>query len=72
MDIRRRAIRVYRLWRDDPSHPGLEFKRVSARKPVYSARINGHRVVGFLEGDTMNWLWIGKHDEYERMLKRIG
>jgi hypothetical protein len=71
-DIPRRTVRVYRLWREDPSHPGLEFKRVSSSKPIYSVRIDGHRTVGTLDRDTMTWLWIGKHDEYERLLTRLG
>ena len=46
--VRKRARRVYRLWLNDPSHPGLEFKRVNERRPVYSVRIDGHRVIGLL------------------------
>jgi hypothetical protein len=34
-------------------------------------RINGlgFRAAGRLEGETMVWQFIGKHDEYERWLK---
>ncbi len=70
-NVRRRAVRAYQLWRNDPSHPGLEFKRVSRNRPVYSVRVDGYRVLGLLEGDTVTWVWIGKHDEYERLLRRM-
>jgi len=70
-NVQRRAVRAYQLWLTDPSHPGIEFKRVSRNRPVYSARVDGHRVVGLLEGDTMTWVWIGKHDEYERLLRKL-
>lgn len=66
-DIRRRTRRAYQLWRNDPRHPGLEFKPVGA---FYSVRINGHRAIGILEGDTITWIWIGDHDEYMRLIKR--
>lgn len=70
-DVRRRAKRAYVLWSNDPAHPGIEFKRVSRNRPVYSARVDGHRVVGLLEDDTVIWFWIGKHDEYERLLRKF-
>lgn len=35
-EIRLRAQRVYRLWRDNPSHPSLFFKRVKEGWPLYS------------------------------------
>jgi len=28
-----------------------------------------YRVLGLLEGDTVIWYWIGRHEEYERLLK---
>lgn len=66
-NVKRRAARVYQLWLNDPSHPGLELKRVGV---FYSVRVDGHRVLGFLDGDTMTWVWIGSHDEYMRLIKR--
>jgi hypothetical protein len=37
--VRHQASRAYALWRSDPRHPSLQFKRVSARHPIYSARV---------------------------------
>jgi len=70
--IKEQARRAHRLWRQNPSHPGLRFKKVHADQPIYSARVGlGWRVLGFMEGDTMTWFWIGSHADYERLLKQI-
>lgn len=69
-DIQRKANKAYRLWRANPSARGLYFKRVSESDPLYSVRIGrGHRAVGLLEGDTIFWFFIGRHDEYDRVLR---
>jgi hypothetical protein len=69
-EIRQRARQAYKLWRDNPAHPGLFFKRVKESQSVYSVRIGvGYRALGLLKGDTVTWFWIGTHDEYERLLK---
>ncbi len=71
-EVRRRAVKAYRLWRDHPNLPGLQFKHVGNRRPVYSVRISdSYRAVGLLQGDTVYWFWIGAHDEYERLLKSM-
>lgn len=68
--IQRRARQAYLQWRHDPRHPSLHFKRVSEQKPLFSARVSDdYRVLGLLKGDTMVWFWIGKHEEYERIIK---
>ena len=65
-DVRQRARRAYRLWRENPDIPGLRFKRVGHEVSVRIGR--DYRALGVLEGDTVNWYWIGKHDEYDRLL----
>lgn len=68
--VRRRAGKAYRLWQRDPDMPSLHFKRVGTTRPVYSVRIGDeYRALGLLQDDTVTWFWIGRHDEYERMLK---
>ncbi len=70
--MRQQASRAYALWRADPHHPGLQFKRVSQCQPVYSARVGlGHRALGLWEGDTITWFWIGSHAEYDALLARL-
>ena len=70
--IRQRTAKAYRIWRQNPNSPGLHFKRVSNTRPVYSVRIgDDYRALGLLHGDTVTWFWIGTHDEYEQILKRM-
>ena len=67
-----RARKAYQIWKANPNTPGLRFKRVSEKEPIYSARISlGWRVLGLLEGDTIYWFWVGSHAEYDRLLERL-
>jgi hypothetical protein len=68
-DAQERARGAYKQFHANPAHPGLQFKRVGRRRPLYSARIGiQYRAVGLLEGDTITWFWVGSHDAYERLL----
>ena len=63
---------AHRLWLENPRLPGLRFKKVHARRPIYSVRVNlSNRAVGILDGDDMVWFWIGPHDDYEALFKRL-
>ena len=35
--IRDQARKAYRLWRQNPRHPSLRFKRVHTTEPIYAA-----------------------------------
>ena len=64
------ADKAYERWRLDPNYPSLHFKRL--RSALWSARFsNSERVVGIVDGDTITWVWIGLHDEYERIIKGL-
>ena len=66
-EIKLAARKQYRLWKDNPRHPSLQFKKVGL---VWSARITGdYRSLALLKNDTSHWFWIGTHAEYERILK---
>ena len=71
VDARRQARQAYRLWRLNPHHPSLQFKRVSEREPIYSTRIGLHwRALAFVENNVATWWWIGSHAEYDNLLKQ--
>ena len=62
----------YKLFEADPQHPSLQFKKVHAKKPIYSARINvDYRAVGILEESEIIRFWIGPHNDYEKLLPRL-
>ena len=71
-EIRQRSAKAYRIWLEHPHSPGLQFKLVGKRRPVYSVRItDSYRALGLLEQNTIFWFWIGSHDEYERLIKSM-
>lgn len=58
-DIQRRSQKNYQMWKINPNHPSLHFKRVDEEEPIYSVRISeDYRAVGIFEGDTIIWYWI--------------
>lgn len=68
-EVQEHARRAYRLWRANPSHPGLRFKRIQDHDGLYSVRIGrGWRALGLLEGDTVTWFWIGSHADYDKLI----
>ena len=70
--VQEQAAKAYALWKEDPYHPSLQFKRVNQKPPIYSVRINlNHRALGLMESDRIYWYWIGTHDEYDELLKRL-
>jgi hypothetical protein len=71
-DARKQAFAAYRLFKRNPQHPSLQFKRIHNTKPRYSVRIGVHyRALGRLEGNTIIWVWIGTHAEYDKFLKHL-
>ena len=64
--------RSYMLWIDNPSHPSIRFKKVHDTEPIYSARVDlDWRALGVLEAGSVVWFWVGPHDEYDALLKRM-
>lgn len=66
--VQKQAREAYQLFKQNPYHPGLHFKRIDPQSPIYSVRISlGYRAVGRYEGDTIIWFWIGSHADYDRL-----
>ena len=67
-EVQLQARRTYTLFRADPSHPSLRFKKIDDEENIYSVRIGlGYRALGLLEGSVVTWFWIGFHAEYDRL-----
>ena len=61
------ARRAYQLFAQDPEHPSLRFKKLQGYENVWSVRINEQfRAIGARVGDTMEWAWIGSHNEFDQ------
>jgi hypothetical protein len=68
-EVREHARRAYRLFRNDPHHRSLRFKKVDEEANIYSVRIGlGYRALGVMEGSTVVWFWIGSHADCDRLL----
>ena len=66
--VQRRADKNLKLFQQDPNHPSLHFKRVGR---FWSARVGAsYRALAVDSDDGLLWVWIGSHDEYERMIKK--
>ncbi|HDQ99642.1 MAG TPA: hypothetical protein ENN51_05080 [candidate division WOR-3 bacterium] len=65
-ETRARVRRAFALWRRNPRHPALRFKKVGR---VWSVRIGrDYRALALLRGDTLHWFWVGSHDDYTRLI----
>ena len=71
-DVQQTARKAYRLFRENPQHPSLQFKKVHSREQIYSVRISlGYRAVGLLENNEVTWFWIGSHAAYDRLVSQL-
>lgn len=69
--VQRLATKNYHLWRENPAHPSLAFKKLQGGKNLCSVRIGEHyRAVGMAETDGIIGLWIGTHEEFNHLLAR--
>ena len=67
--VQLRARRAYRLFLDNPAHPGLNFKKVDERSDIYAARVGiGYRALGKFDGEDIVWFWIGPHADCDKLL----
>lgn len=66
--VKRTAKKNFELLKKNPSHPSL-LKKVGKLWSV-RAGIN-HRALAVEDGEDFIWVWIGTHDEYERMIKEM-
>jgi hypothetical protein len=66
-EVRGRADKAFELLRNNPKHPSLHFKKIGT---FWSARIDlTHRVLAIEDSDDFIWVWVGTHDEYERLIQ---
>jgi hypothetical protein len=67
-DIRALADRNYNVLANDPKHPSLHFKNIGDNR--WSVRIGrDFRALAQEEKKVFTWVWIGAHEEYDRLIK---
>src|SRR5437763_1201427 len=67
-DIQKLAVKSYHLWRRNPHHPSLRFRRLHGSSDRFTVPVGDHyRTIGIMNGDKITWVWIGTHTEYDRL-----
>jgi len=65
---RQAARRAYALSAQNPDHPSLRFKKLGGYEHVWSVRIHEqYRALGERHGDTITWVWVGTHNEFDNL-----
>lgn len=60
------ASRAFGQFETDPFHNSLRFKKLAGHEHLWSARVSiSVRAVGQRQGDTIYWVWIGTHGEFD-------
>ncbi len=68
-DVKLRAKRAYQLFRSNPAHPSLNFKKLDEQDNIYSVRVGlGYRALGQKDGEDLVWFWIGPHAKYDKLV----
>ncbi len=68
--VQRISKEKFDLLKVDPRHPSLHFKKVGK---LWSVRVGlNHRALAVEDGKDFIWVWIGTHDDYERMIRELG
>jgi len=69
-EVQQLAIKSYQLWRRDPHHPSLHFRRLQGHADHFTVRVGEHyRALGAVTGDAVTWVWIGTHAEYDKLVR---
>jgi hypothetical protein len=70
-EIRRRADRQFAVFKADPRHASLHFKKIGERqsREIWSARITvRHRALAIKQADGYLWFWVGGHENYDLLI----
>jgi plasmid maintenance system killer protein len=67
--VKRLARKNYQLWNTNRNHPSLAFKKLKGGTGTrFSVRVGDHyRAIGQLDADSVEWVWIGNHEEYNKI-----
>ena len=64
--VRTVADKNFELFKADPRHASLHFKRIGR---IWSVRVGDrYRALGHDVPDGIQWFWIGSHAEYDKLI----
>jgi hypothetical protein len=69
--VQETAKKNYELWKENCSHPSLQFKEVKPKEKIWSVRVGiGWRALGIMkpQEEKIVWFWVGSHSEYDKIL----
>ncbi|MDH5555731.1 MAG: hypothetical protein OEZ03_00190 [Alphaproteobacteria bacterium] len=68
--VRKLATSNYELWKKNPNHPSLRFKRIHPDLPIFSFRVGmRHRAVGVRADDErIVWFWMGSFEHFRDLI----
>ena len=69
-DIRKLAEENYHSWKENPRNPGLRFKQIHGKLPIFSFRVGmRHRTVGVQSSDDrIVWFWMGSFEHFRELI----
>ena len=68
--VQRVARQNFELLKENPAHPSPHFKKAGK---LWSVRVGiNQRALAVEDGPDFIWVWIGPHDEYQRLIKQQG
>ncbi|MCX6626448.1 MAG: hypothetical protein NTW28_02285 [Candidatus Solibacter sp.] len=59
----------YALFELEPYHPSLALKQKGEVWTVDVGR--SYRAIAYRNGDDFHWFWIGSHEAYNKLLRRV-
>ena len=69
VEVQDLAIEKYELFKQDPHHPSLGFQ---AKGRVWTVDIGrSYRAIAIKTENELSWFWIGSHEDYNKVLKRL-
>jgi mRNA-degrading endonuclease RelE of RelBE toxin-antitoxin system len=70
--VQEQAREAYRLFKADPTPPGLKIKKLPPHADLWSVRITSeYRAIGRWRDDVIVWFFIGSHADYDALLARL-
>lgn len=71
--IQQQACAAYRVFKVNPTHPGLRFHKVTVKRSgrtLWSVSIGIHyRALAQEKDGVLEWFWIGHHTVYDKLLE---